>query len=214
MGLILSPTLRSARLSLRAASCSVPLCHHSAQSLHSAPAALTSALSEDLTYSEPHLSALCTQTSLSTLQQALYEPPVLTTLSSAPTLLSSLCLSLHIHRHTRLPLPALQTRLRRSPQVPSPRGTPVTPPRDQGCRGPGAPLIRPVPPHPGGLSQAAGTGRGAAPGGAEARSQSLGASTESSRGGTEGPWAEVDSGGASAGARGLSRTYHERQEER
>lgn len=61
--------------------------------------------------------------------------------------------------------------LRQSP----PRGeTPVTPPRNRAGQGLGAPLVRPVPPHPGGLSQAAGTGRGAAPGGAAARARVAG----------------------------------------
>lgn len=58
---------------------------------------------------------------------------------------------------------------REDPCQSSPQGEPsVTPPKGRAGRGPGAPLVRPVPPHPGGLSQAAGTGRGAAPGGAEA----------------------------------------------
>lgn len=55
------------------------------------------------------------------------------------------------------------------PRQSSPHGaTSVTPRRGRAGRGPGAPLVRRVPPHPGGLSQEAGTGRGAAPGGAEA----------------------------------------------
>lgn len=66
---------------------------------------------------------------------------------------------------THTPDPAEKTPVSPLPvgnlQSPLPRGW-------EGGQGPGAPVVRRVPPHPGGLSQAAGTGRGAAPGGAEA----------------------------------------------
>ncbi|XP_009194948.2 rho family-interacting cell polarization regulator 1 isoform X2 [Papio anubis] len=59
----------------------------------------------------------------------------------------------------------------------------------------------PVPPHPGGLSQAAGTGRGAAPGGAEAEPEPLGASREPSRGAPSGQDCRVRGGRARVGGR-------------
>lgn len=78
------------------------------------------------------------------------------------------------------------------------------------------PLVEPVPPHPGGLSQAAGTGRGAAPGGAEARAGVAGSDHGAQLGQhlvAPGLWGHRG-GRASAGGGELSWTYHECQEER
>lgn len=134
-----------------------------AQPLH---AAATHSLA--FTLRTPTLSLLCVQPFFNTPPQPLCEPPRPKRAGSIRHSVSSSYLPLHTHGltpFTHTPDSPREDAL----QSPSPRGTPRHPSQRRGRPRPRCPPGPPVPPRPGGLSQAAGTGRGAAPGGAGAR---------------------------------------------
>lgn len=111
-------------------------------------------------------SPLCAQPSLRSPLQPLDELFILTASNPASTqTLHSVYPSLFTAAlNSQTPNPT-----REGPLQSPPQGNPQAPLPEAGqSEAPGPPLVQPVPPHPGWLSQAAGTGRGAAPGGAEA----------------------------------------------